>query len=223
MKLRFIFFYTLRNLSRVLFGRNFLFRNNIAKNIYLSFASIVHFFSLDHRKQAKWEIENPDAPWLVPKAVVFIENWLKKEMKGFEFGSGRSTKWFANKTSFYYSIEGDFSWFNKIKNENKINIKNGKCKIIYRDAGNQINIELDKKEKYTNALADFKDSYFDFGLIDGHHRLECLEKSLNKVKNGGILIVDNTDAIDGIKKYFKKYKFSKFSNGISETTIIYKK
>ena len=92
MKLRFIFFYTLRNLSRVLFGRNFLFRNNIAKNLYLSFASIVHFFSLDHRKQAKWEIENPDAPWLVPKAVVFIENWLKKEMKGFEFGSGRSTK-----------------------------------------------------------------------------------------------------------------------------------
>ena len=222
MKLRFVFYYIIRSLSRFLFGRNFLYRNNIAKNFYIYFVTTVQFFSLDHRKQAKWEKDNPEAPWLVPKAVLFIENWLKKEMRGFEFGSGRSTKWFANKVSFYYSIEGDFDWYNKIKKQNLINIKNGKCKIIYKDAGNQLKIEFDKKEKYTNSLQNFKDSYFDFGLIDGHHRIECLEKSLNKVKNGGILIVDNTDAIDGIKKFFKKYKFEKFTNGISETTIIYK-
>ena len=65
-------------------------------------------------------------------------------------------------------------------------------------------MNLIKKEKYTNSLSDFKDFYFDFGLIDGHHRLECVEKSLNKVKNGGILIIDNTDAIDGIKNIFSK-------------------
>ena len=76
-------------------------------------------------------------------------------MKGFEFGSGRSTKWFADKISFYYSIEGDFEWFKKIKSENKINIKNGKCKIIYKDAGNQINIEFDKKGKIYKFIIRF--------------------------------------------------------------------
>ena len=142
-------------------------------------------------------------------------------MKGFEFGSGRSTKWFANKVSFYYSVEGNLEWYNKTIDANKKNIKLGRCEIVYKDTGNQLNINLNKKNIYSNSLSKFQNNYFDFGLIDGHFRYECIEKSLSKIRKGGILIVDNTDAIDNIEYFLKQYESKKFTNGISETTIIF--
>ena len=221
MNLRFIIYYILRFFSRLIFGRNFLMRNKLAVNVYLFLVSIVHFFSIAHRKQKKWEKENHDAPWLVPDSVIFLEKWLKKNMKGFEFGSGRSTKWFANKVSFYYSVEGNLEWYNKTIDANKKNIKLGRCEIVYKDTGNQLNINLNKKNIYSNSLSKFQNNYFDFGLIDGHFRYECIEKSLRKLKKGGILIIDNTDAIDNIEYFLGNYESKRFTNGISETTILF--
>ena len=65
MNVRFIIYYTLRFFSRLIFGRSFLIRNKLAVNLYLFLVSIVHFFSIAHRKQQKWEKENPNAPWPV--------------------------------------------------------------------------------------------------------------------------------------------------------------
>ncbi len=221
MNLRYGVYYILRFISRLIFGRNFLIRNKIAVNIYLFLVSIVRFFSIAHRRQEKWEQENPNAPWLVPESVLFLEKWIQKNMKGFEFGSGRSTKWFAGKTSFFYSVEGNLEWYYKAVNENKKNIKTGTCKIVYKDSGNQLKDEPNKKKSYADSLSKFKKNYFDFGLIDGHFRFECIEKSLSKIRKGGILIVDNTDAIDNIEYFLKQYESKKFTNGISETTIIF--
>ena len=221
MNVRFIIYYILRFFSRLIFGRNFLMRNKVAVNIYLFCVSIVHFFSIAYRKQQKWEKENPNAPWLVPEAVLFLDKWLRKNMRGFEFGSGRSTKWFTNKVSFYYSIEGNLEWYNKTIDANKKNIQVGKCEIVFRDIGDQLEIDLNKKNTYTNSLSKFQNNYFDFGLVDGHFRYECIQKSLDKIKKGGILVIDNTDAIDGIEFLFNKYKYKTFSNGISVTSIFY--
>lgn len=221
MNLRFTIYYILRFLSRLFFGRNFLMRNKLAVNIYLFFVSIVHFFSITHRKHQKWERENPDAPWLVPESILFLEKWLQRNMKGFEFGSGRSTKWFTNKVSYYYSVEGNFEWYNKTVDQNKKSIQEGRCEIVYKDTGNQLNIDLNKKNIYSNSLSKFQNNHFDFGLIDGHFRFECIQKSLKKIKKGGILIIDNTDAIDGITYFLKTHDYKTFNNSISETTILY--
>ena len=142
-------------------------------------------------------------------------------MKGFEFGSGRSTKWFTNKVSYYYSVEGNFEWYNKTVDQNKKSIQEGRCEIVYKDTGNQLNIDLNKKNIYSNSLSKFQNNHFDFGLIDGHFRFECIQKSLKKIKKGGILIIDNTDAIDGITYFLKTHDYKTFNNSISETTILY--
>ena len=156
MNLRFISYYILRFFSRLFSGRNFLNRNKLAVNIYLFFVSIVQFFSIAHRKQKIWEKKNSDAPWLVPDSVIFLEKWLKKNMKGFEFGSGRSTKWFTNKISFYYSVEGNIEWYNKTINENKENIQKQRCEIIYKETGNQLEIDLAKKMPTLIHYQNFK-------------------------------------------------------------------
>ena len=74
-----------------------------------------------------------------------LEEWLKNDMKGFEFGSGRSTKWFTQRVSFYFSTEGDFEWYKKSVEINKEkNIKNNKCEIVFKDAGDQVKIDENK-------------------------------------------------------------------------------
>ena len=111
MNLRYEGYYILRFFSRMIFGRGFLLRNKLVRTIYLFLRECLIFFSYAHWRQKNWEKQNPDAPWLVKDSITCIENWINKEMKGFEFGSGRSTKWFSERVSFYYSIEGDFDWY----------------------------------------------------------------------------------------------------------------
>lgn len=44
-----------------------------------------------------WEPMNMDKPWLCPSSVRFCDLNLTRSMTGLEFGSGRSTAWFAGK------------------------------------------------------------------------------------------------------------------------------
>ena len=60
-----------------------------------------------HWKQKNWERNNPEAPWLVQDPIAYLDDWLNNDMKGFEFGSSRSTKWFRE-GFFYFSTEGDY-------------------------------------------------------------------------------------------------------------------
>ena len=61
-------------------------------------------------------------------------------MKGFEFGSGRSTNWFTQRVSFFFSTEGDFKWYKKSIESNKENIKKNKCEIVFKEAGDQVKL-----------------------------------------------------------------------------------
>ena len=221
MYLRYYFYFILRFFSRLLFGRNFLYRHKKINKVYCFTRSIFHLFSYVHWKQKNWERRNPDAPWLVQDSIAFLEGWLKNDMKGFEFGSGRSTKWFTDRVSFYFSTEGNYIWFKKSIERNRTNIEKKKCEIVFKEAGDQVNIDDKKVHSYSSSLSKFKDQYFDFGLVDGHFRMECIYNSLSKIRPNGILIIDNSDAIDGIEVFFKKNNHKKFSNGIWETTILY--
>ena len=58
-----------------------------------------------HWKQKNWERNNPEAPWLVQDSIAYLDDWLNNDMKGFEFGSGRSTKWFTERVSFIFQLK----------------------------------------------------------------------------------------------------------------------
>ena len=131
-------------------------------------------------------------------------------MKGFEFGSGRSTNWFTRRVSFYFSIEGDFKWYKKSIEMNKDNIIKKKCEIVFKDVGDQVKIDDKKVLSYSSSLSKFKDSFFDFGLVDGHFRMECIHHSIKKIRPNGILIIDNSDTIDGINIFLKSINIKSF-------------
>ena len=64
-----------------------------------------------------WEKRNSDKPWLTPGAVAFLDARLTPDMVGIEFGSGRSTAWFARKVARLTSIEHHQGWHQQVQEQ----------------------------------------------------------------------------------------------------------
>ena len=98
--------------------------------------------------------------------------------KVFEFGTGYSTVWWQNKKVDYYGVEDDGEWYQRI-----IKLINGKqLKVKY---------EIDLK-KYMKTIYDY-DFKFDVIVIDGQVRFDCIKPALEKIKDNGMIIYDNSD------------------------------
>lgn len=100
--------------------RNWLFDSDLthrswaAKVTFNLFRMLYARMSPSHYRQMCFERQSLGAPWLVPDAIRQIEQFLKPHHVGFEWGSGRSTLWFARRTSHITSIEGRRDWFEEI-------------------------------------------------------------------------------------------------------------
>ena len=124
----------------------------------------------------------PNAPWLTENAVYLLNSWLKSTDRGFEWGSGRSTSWLVSRSEHIVSIEHHKEWFASVRKQ-----------ITERNLINKIDyFRIDVDNNYENKIDEY-DYLFDYILVDGRRRLECMKKAINKVKPGGILILDNSD------------------------------
>jgi len=145
-------------------------------------------YIIDKIKLLLYEKRNPEAPWLTLQATDILESYLKKTDIGFEWGSGRSTIWFAQKVKRLISIENDEYWYDKIKISLKEkNLTNVDYRLIQEHEE-----EIQPSDsKYIRAIDDFESNSLNFILIDGIFRGFCANKAVNKVKPFGLLIVDN--------------------------------
>jgi hypothetical protein len=97
-----------------------------------------------------------------------------------ECGAGRSTIWFAQRTSRLISIEHDPAWHAKV-----VDSLNAEC---FENVS--VSLCLDK-ESYVERLSALDEGALDLCLIDGIARDEYALVALSKLKTGGLLIVDN--------------------------------
>jgi hypothetical protein len=156
-------------------------------------------------------------PWITYPAIYFINNRITKKMTVFEYGSGNSTLFWAEKGKSVTAVESDKFWQEKLQ---KTAPKN--ASIIYRELG----------KEYSNAIKDQKGS-FDIVVVDGRLRVDCAKASVSKLSAGGVIVWDNTDREryqQGMKelgsKGFKRIDFygpMPIDNMISLTTIFYRK
>jgi len=127
-----------------------------------------------------YEISHPDYPWLTPYANKILTCLIKKNHVGFEWGAGRSTLWFARRCKHITSVEHDPYWYEKVRGVlQKLNITN--CDLILAK----------DKETYITLIDKVEDESLNFVLVDGLYRDECIIRSFRKIKNGGLLIIDN--------------------------------
>ena len=68
-------------------------------------------------KELIFQQQDPNAPWLTKEAVNFLSAYLKETDCGFEWGSGRSTLWFARRVKKIISVESDKAWYDKVSSQ----------------------------------------------------------------------------------------------------------
>ena len=128
-------------------------------------------------ESSKKNIPVNDKNEIMPMYTYPCYEWLDSidwnDSKVFEYGTGYSTIWWQNKNVDYHAVEDNKQWHDMIEDKTNIEYKPGHHKYI------------ESIYKY-----DFK---FDVIVIDGVVRFDCIKPALEKIKDDGIIIFDNTD------------------------------
>jgi predicted O-methyltransferase YrrM len=144
-----------------------------------------------HRiRQMLYERSHRDDPWLTPAAIRLLESLLRPADRGAEFGSGRSTIWFAERVAALTSVEHDEQWYEAISAKLK---ERRLANVDYILARPDQPVELGDQSTYARTALGFPDAGLDFALVDGHYRDYSAKFILPKIKSGGILIIDNVN------------------------------
>lgn len=162
------------------------------------------------KAQAEISILEDRSPWMVFTAIDFLKQWLKKDMKVFEYGSGGSTIFFADRVRSVISVEHDAAWYKVVFGSLK---QAGYSHVDYRlfEPEDYPAYSLKKRNEpkefisyyhgfsgkrfknYATAIANFTDDTFDLVVVDGRARSACIQQSLPKIRKGGYLLLDNAD------------------------------
>ena len=156
-----------------------------------------------------------EEPWYTRKSIEFLANYLTKDMHIFEYGAGSSTAWFALRVGSVISVEHEASWKEEVIDKLPKNITN--VTIIVCPLG----------AAYVESIDQFADKKFDLICIDGRMRSQCILNSLNKVKPGGYLLVDNAErphyqeATRAIPADWEKFEFD--GGAANDLTALFKR
>jgi SAM-dependent methyltransferase len=128
-------------------------------------------------RQWWYEKTHPDWPWLTPVANRFLQKHLQGGEQVLEFGSGGSTLFFARRVASVVSFETSERWAGNIRRRLK-------------QAGVLDRVSL-RLQSAPPEHTHFPHQAFDGILIDGGDRLAAAESSLNWLKPGGWLVLDD--------------------------------
>lgn len=106
-------------------------------------------------------------PWYTSPCLEWLKTLDLNGKKIFEYGVGDSTKWYRSKGARIFGVDNDPVWGIALQAE------------IYTTL-----------HKYVTTIMYFG-GLFDIIIIDGTWRDLCTEYALNKLKPGGLLIIDN--------------------------------
>ena len=179
------------------------------------FFAIGYFFRhpVKFFKRATFKVKqftDPYHPTLASGAVNYLKNELKKNPNWVigEWGSGRSTIWFAGKARKVVSVEHDSKWHKAtVEKAAELGIKN----VAIKHVPNEVS-------KYSGALRG--EGPFDIVLVDGNFRKECAAEVRSLIKPGGYIILDDADReeyrdfIDTIGERVHRFKSGVFCTDV---------
>lgn len=135
-----------------------------------------------------WERAHRDAPWLTPDAIALIDQLLRPSDRVFEWGSGRSTRWFADRVGSITSIESNAAWHAQVESQLR-DLPGARC--IHVPCGAEG--PASAREAYCGALDDLGAAPVDVVLVDGLVRDRCALSAVGALAPGGLLIIDDVE------------------------------
>lgn len=159
-----------------------------------------------------------ELPWINFSAIHLLKRTLRPQMRVFEYGSGGSTMFFSRRVKEVVSVEHDPVWHTKIaqaiRERNRTNCELHLCEPIIDPlwAGKDPSdpdayISTDDQFRgrsfhaYATSIETHPPGAFDVVLVDGRARPSCLKHAIGKVKDGGLLMVDNAERSEYQRSY----------------------
>ena len=137
-----------------------------------------------------YRASNPDHPWLTPCSIQILASFLKPSDVGLEFGSGRSTIWFARRVNHLTSVEHNEEWFGKVNRKLQ---ELGQTNVAYHLRPKDYADDDASNSKYVRTLGEVARESIDFVLVDGVYRDYCALGAIPLLRPGGVLIIDNAN------------------------------
>ena len=125
-----------------------------------------------------------DTPWWVPAATDRLARLLRPDWRVFEWGSGASTLWLAERVAHVVSIEHDPAWNAELRPRLPANVT---FRFIPSDRG-AVNFGA-----YVDSILDHQPELFDLVIVDGEMRTPCMWLAFPRVRPGGWLLLDNSE------------------------------
>jgi len=124
-----------------------------------------------------------DLPWWNVAATREIDLFLagRPDARVFEYGSGASTIWLAKRCREILSVEHDRSWHDRFQQQAA---GRGNITLLHRPI-------LSESATYAGSIDEF-DGQFDLIVVDGRHRAKCLERTVDRLKPGGVIVFDDS-------------------------------
>jgi len=140
-----------------------------------------------------------DTPWWTLAAGRKVGLFLDQNptARVIEWGSGASTLWLATRSGSVISIESDPEWATRVINAVPENVTIIQPEIPAASSTTTVGSQRWgfqglNFEHYVGAI-DTLEGAFDLVVIDGRAREACLDKALERLAPGGIILFDNTN------------------------------
>lgn len=137
-----------------------------------------------------------DVPWWTFEAADRVEDFLagRPAARAFEWGSGASTVWLGRRCGAVISVEHDRVWADRMRAALP---DNAKLRLVEPVPGHAVPsakpgyADLD----FTAYVAEIDDvaGPLDLIVIDGRAREACLDRAVERLAGGGLIVLDNVD------------------------------
>ncbi|WHI51582.1 hypothetical protein P3339_01755 [Microbulbifer sp. MLAF003] len=164
------------------------------------------------------DVDGNALPWMNYPVIHFLKERLSKDINVFEFGSGFSTLFYAERVSSIQSVEDNPKWFETMAKQLPDN-----AKVILQEA--------DEDGEYCRSINKFEQN-FQLVVVDGRDRVNCFKQSLSRLTGDGVILLDDSSrskyspAIDlGKSAGFKVLHFEGIkptTTGLHRTSLFYR-
>ena len=149
-------------------------------------------YLLDRLRWEAFQRRRPAEPWLAPDAIDTLRTLILPTDRGIEWGSGRSTLWFAGRMAHLTSLESVPAWHAIVRQQLA---ERGVANVDYRliEDGRPGEELGTPRSPFVTACEAFEDASLQFALVDGYARAFCCLAVLPKLAPGGVLVLDNAN------------------------------
>lgn len=123
--------------------------------------------------------EGKPIAWVTYSFIDFIKDRITKTHDIFEFGSGNSTIFYAERAGSVYSVEHDKDWFDKSSKIDATNIT-------------MIHCDLQPGGAYSKS-ATATGKKFHIIIVDGRDRVNCCKEAVHALTEDGVIVLDDSE------------------------------